>query len=418
MIHKRNDRPIIFVANSSWYLDHYRTELIKKCAEKNNVISISPIDKSIRNLSKISLHIAWNIKRGKSKNLIRFLIDLMRMLILLRVLKPKLIHSHTLKANLIISICSSICGIPCVMSFAGLGNLKKGKGDILLIFILRITYLVGTLERVGLFNFKKNNLRTKYIFQNQKDKLFFEKICNPIKSHISLISGSGLPEELITLKNKKTEKSKKTEATQSGNKINGCIYCGRLLRSKGVEIFINLSKIDNLRKYLIFGSIDEASSDSLKESEINKLKKIPNLKFKGFVKHPLLNFYQKNYVLLVPSIYGEGVPRAIAEALFLEIPIICTRNALSDIFTNHMLYVVDKRDPDSFLNVINKIEFEMNTTKFKKKKLYGKNFVLKNMRESKIVNDTLKIYKSFEIQKNKIYLNRNYLTYSNHWIAK
>ena len=59
MIHKRNDRPIIFIANSSWYLDHYRKELIKKCAEKNNVISISPIDKSIRNLSKISLHSSW-----------------------------------------------------------------------------------------------------------------------------------------------------------------------------------------------------------------------------------------------------------------------------------------------------------------------------------------------------------------------
>ena len=110
-------RPIIITANSSFYLLHYRKLLIKKLNQKNNIVTISPTDPSTQQLSKLSVNLPWRIDRSKDRNLTSFLISLLRMLFLVRAVKPKLIHSHTLRTNLIVAIVCSIYRIPCVLSF-------------------------------------------------------------------------------------------------------------------------------------------------------------------------------------------------------------------------------------------------------------------------------------------------------------
>ena len=75
----------------------------------------------------------------KTKVLPSFLISFFRMLLIIRAIKPKLIHSHTLQANLITSIVGSFFGINCIFSFAGVGRFAKSKGlsKIFFIIILR-----------------------------------------------------------------------------------------------------------------------------------------------------------------------------------------------------------------------------------------------------------------------------------------
>ena len=48
------------------------------------------------------------------------------MLLLVRAIKPKLIHSHTLKTNLLSSLFFYMVSI--IFSFAGMGRLSKSKG--------------------------------------------------------------------------------------------------------------------------------------------------------------------------------------------------------------------------------------------------------------------------------------------------
>ena len=61
---KNNNLSIILISNSSWYLLNYRSFLIKSLIKKNqNVLAISPVDKSLRELSKLLPHIQWRIKR-------------------------------------------------------------------------------------------------------------------------------------------------------------------------------------------------------------------------------------------------------------------------------------------------------------------------------------------------------------------
>ena len=49
------------------------------------------------------------------------------MIFIVKAIKPKLIHSHTIKSNLATSISALISDIPNVLSFTGLGRLSKGN---------------------------------------------------------------------------------------------------------------------------------------------------------------------------------------------------------------------------------------------------------------------------------------------------
>ena len=269
------------------------------------------------------------------------------------------------------------------------------------------------IERVGSLRFSFNKERVNYIFQNKRDKRIFEKVCKPSPKQVKLILGSGVPQKLI----KFVEKNKSKIIFESGEKIQGGIFCGRLLKSKGINIFIDIAKNDPSRKYFVYGGIDESSSDSLTKKDIQEYEFIKNLKFNGVVKDPLINFYNKRFILIAPSIYGEGLPRSIAEALILEIPVICSFEALSEIFSTKMLTTVSDRRAMSYLKKINELEKKISLKSFNNKIKLGKEFVLDNLSENKVIEKTLKIYRHIEKRSNFIYTNREYLSNSNRWIS-
>ena len=125
-----NSRTIFIIANSSWYINLYRRNLIKKLKliDLYNVVTISPLDDDSKDLSKLSLNIPWRISRSGNKNLLRIFISLIRLILIFRSLKPRLVHSHTLKTNFLTTIASFIFGTRCIISLAGLGQITYSKG--------------------------------------------------------------------------------------------------------------------------------------------------------------------------------------------------------------------------------------------------------------------------------------------------
>ena len=150
-----NKRPILIVANSSLYLLHYRKLLIRRLGKKDHVITITPIDETTKELSKISIHLPWSIKRKYDLSAISFIISFLKLLFLVRAIKPKLIHGHTLKTNLIVSIVSTLYGIPCILSFTGLGILSKSrKYNVIFKSILKTIIFFSIRHFKGVFSFK------------------------------------------------------------------------------------------------------------------------------------------------------------------------------------------------------------------------------------------------------------------------
>ncbi len=350
-------RPILLMANSSWYLYHYRSLLIKEISLENKLITMSPIDKSSKELSKKSIFLPWRIHRSNDLNFLALIFSFIKMLLLVRAIKPKLIHSHTLKTNLLASIVSCFYDIPCVISFAGMGYLSKSKGLKLncFKFALNLISFFSSIKRNSRWSFSNNPYKSYFIFQNPKDLEIFNDCVKKftIENKI-LIPGSGIPMRYFNKKIKFLNNNwllKKTE-TISTDSIT-FIYCGRLISSKGIYIFLEIMKLFPNSKGLIFGDIDPSKKDSLSLADIRKLSsEYKNVTFKGNVKDPLLNLNMKFPILIMPSEYGEGVSRSILESLSKKIPVICSKTALSGIFNNKYLFFAELNLPNEYKKLV------------------------------------------------------------------
>lgn len=391
-------RPILITSNSSGYIKHYRKLLIEKLkTNTNHVIALSPTDSSSKNLSKLLLHIPLRISRKNNFNLITIIFSLIKMMLIVRVLKPKLIHSHTLKANLISSITASFYGIPCILSFTGMGTLSKHNGlkKILFLLVLKIIKLTSLFHRISTLSLRKQRGRVVFIYQNPRDLYTYSKYLNPYdKKNNKLIIGSGLPKDYLN-KNLNLQWSKNKITDKNYEKIN-FIYCARLLRSKGIIDFIDLAKNFKNLNFNVYGSIDLFSNDSLTQIEISKYsKEIKNLKFNGVKNNPLLNINSKLPILVVPSNYGEGLPRSILEALALKIPVICTKNASCEVFSEDLIYISDN-NVESYISTFQKLLEDFDKKIISEKLERGYEFVINSLTEEKIVNQTLEIYSQLD----------------------
>ena len=94
------------------------------------------------------------------------------------------------------------------------------------------------------------------------------------------------------------------------------------------------------------------SKDCINKKEFLELCKNKNIIFKGHQNSPLLKNKYQNPVLIVPSYYGEGLPRAILEAFSLKIPVICSKQATINLFTKEELYVVNHKEYSYYYSAI------------------------------------------------------------------
>ena len=417
-----NSRPILVIANSSWYINHYRSLLLKKIANKNKLITMAPVDESSIKLSKDSIFIPWRVHRSNDLNIFSLIFSFLKMMLLVRAIKPKLIHSHTLKTNLLSSIVAFLYGIPIIISFSGMGRLSKSKGFKLFCFklVLNLISFFSVRERNSRFSWTTNFSKSYLIFQNPIDKNIFDLDVPNLNNHKKIIPGSGLP-NLYFRENPKNKMNKWINKNIDPNiklKSITLIYCGRLLKSKGIYIFIEILKSSPNLKGIIFGSTDPSSKESISEVEIDSIKdKYKNIKFLGNKIDPLLKINEQFPIVLVPSEYGEGLPRTILESLSLKIPVICSKEALSGIFDTNQLNYAKNNSPQEYFKQILLIVDNYKNNFLKNKLDIGYNFVKTKFSEKNIVKSTITIY-SYLLDKN----NSSYLTKKNKkesfWLAQ
>ena len=414
-------RPPLLISNSSWYLIHYRKLLISELKNiYSQVVTLSPIDKSSSDLSKISLFIPWHINRSKSYNVLSLSKSLIKLTFLIRAIKPGFIHSHTLLSNLLVAFVGSIFSIPTVLSFPGLGKLKAQKGinNWILIFILKIIVLLSFYSRISKLKFRYSTKRSIFIFQNNVDLQFFKSRFKKIPtSNLKLIYGSGVPTDYLKKKiyNQKNnwlsnEKKKKVKPN--------FIYCARLLESKGILTFVEIAKLLPDYKFLVFGDIDPSSEDSLTLAQVNMISKSSkNITFYKNKKDPLKNLKVDFPILIVPSNYGEGFPRGVAEAIVLNYPVIISSKASCQIFDKNDVYIANKDDPKSYLESFEKILEDFNKGIISPKLENSREKVIKNFSEKIVVNKTLKLYQALLMSNKSTYFDRKNSINPINWIA-
>lgn len=382
----------ILIANTSKYLYHYRKLLIKKLYQKFKYVKVvCPEDEYSNELKKIVGFTNWKLSTSNEYNLIELINSLYKLFYFIKCDQPEIVHSHTLKPNLLVSIVNFFFGIKTVISFPGLGRLSTSKGfkNLLLKFIIRKIYQFSIYEIKNIFFLQRNYNRVKFIFQNPIDKKFFLEVVKARENSkmFYLIPGSGVPTKYLS-------SSKKYYNDESKNF--DFIYCARLEKSKGIELFINLSFLYPESRFFIYGDISRNSKDNISNSEINKIKgNNKNIFFMGYKKDPLLKHHNDHTIFVIPSVYGEGLPRGILESISLEIPVIANVKSCVGLFDNKDLFLVNNNDINSYRENIEIIINKRNSGELNQFLKNSRENIIKKYQEPIIVQKTIDLYNSF-----------------------
>lgn len=365
---------ILFIVNVDWFFVSHRLPIAQKALSKGFEVHIAT---AFTNKKEFLLNQGFFLheipfKRSDS-NIFSFLKDIISIGNLYLKIKPKIVHLITIKPVIIGLIAGYI--IPkanFVASISGLGYIFSSNS--FKAFIKR--FIVSILYKLS-FSHEK----LKVIFQNDNDKNILMKIKPLKKRNIYVIPGSGVDLSNLRPSEKIPE--------------NGAIlFASRLLFSKGIQEYIEAAKLIKDAKFLVAGDIDPNNLESIRQKDIEIWSKIKNVEFIGYKKeiHKIIN---KCSMVVLPSYYGEGIPKILIEAAACGRPIITTDHpgCRDAIIPEKTGLLVPKKNSLEIAKAINKLrkDNKLRTSMgIAGRKLAEKKYNIEN-----VVDKHIEIYKGF-----------------------
>lgn len=230
---------------------------------------------------------------------------------------PDLILSYHIKPNIYGALASKKLNIPIIVNITGLGKVfdKKSLLESLVVSLYRRAFK----RKAYTENARSNGAGTCFVFfQNTDDKaLFLQRGIIKDEATCDVLPGSGVDISFFDPKLFSSPKNK--------NRVEFS-FIGRLLKSKGISLFIEAAKIVlAIGKDCIFniaGSIDEKDADFITLNELKEAIKgsikdgsgTERIVYHGSISDVRLFLYEHTDCLVFPSFYREGIPRVLLEA--------------------------------------------------------------------------------------------------------
>lgn len=225
----------------------------------------------------------------------------------------------------------------------------SGLGYVFSAFTLRsklIKIIVSLLYKIAL-----KHPRKIVVVQNESDKALLLGIAELTRDQLFLIKGSGVDLSQFCY-----------TPEQTGDSVN-VVMASRLLREKGVYDYVQAAKLLKAKgvnaQFLLVGEPDYGNPSALEQQQIDAWHASGVIKAMGHQPDMQQTFAQANIVVL-PSYYGEGVPKVLIEAAACGRAIVTTDNpGCSDtVLENKTGLLVPKKDPNSLADAIEKLAID------------------------------------------------------------
>jgi glycosyltransferase involved in cell wall biosynthesis len=292
-------------ANTDWYLYNFRLSLA--CALRDqgcDVVLVAPEGAHAQRFASHGLRFVPFAFDRLSLNAVQQTSAVVRLAALYRRVRPQLVHHFTIKCAVFGSLAARFGGHPAVVNaFTGLGAVFAEKTD-------RFRYtrrLVVRTLRISLAG-------THVIVQNPEDESLLLKAGAAVPQRTRVIRGSGVDLNRYV-----------PHAPQPGNRLR-ILLASRLIRSKGIEAFEEVaSRLGSLRdvEFLLAGAPDPGNPDALTDAEVEALSRRGHVRSLGHVEEMAALLSTVDLVVL-PTTYGEGVPRTLVEAAAAGLPLVAT----------------------------------------------------------------------------------------------
>ncbi|MEZ8888171.1 glycosyltransferase family 4 protein [Vibrio sp. 10N.247.311.14] len=297
-------KKMLFAINVGWYYDlHWKARVhsdmtdtfdVHLCMSKPNghqEENMNPI-----NLSRSSI--------GFYNNLRTFI----QVISVVRKVEPDVIHSVTIKPNIMFGIISLIKKIPIFITIPGMGSTfsnESFKNNLMSKVILK------TYKTIG------KNDKSVFIFENKTDMNMFidSGVCK--NNQAVTVPGSGV--------NIDEYNALKVDTTPQPLKL---LFAARLLEGKGLRELVRATQ--NLKQrgvdveLTVAGIIDDDSSEAIPLDVLESWNEQGKINWMGQINEGMKDVIASNDVIVLPTRYGEGLPRILIEANACRRPVITT----------------------------------------------------------------------------------------------
>lgn len=367
---------IILVANTDWYLFNFRLSLARFLRNQGwEVLFVSPAGRFVEKIEQQRFRwIPWNLGR-KTVTPWRELPSLLELGRIYCNEKADLIHQHTIKPVIYGSLAARLAGKPALVnSITGRGYVFRG--DDKRAAILR--WMVKPLYKLAL-----SLPNCALVFENENDRRYFIQQGLVPAQQTWLIEGVGVDEDVFS-----------PLPEPVGEPV--VLMAARLLWDKGLGVLVEAARLLHQRvrvRVVLVGSPDPGNPKSVKEDTLRGWHEEGVIEWWGW-QDDMQQVYSRCHIVVLPTMYGEGVPTTLLEAAACARPLVATDipgcRAIVEDGKNGFLVQPD--DPQGLADAIERLVIDPQLRL--KMGLAGRQFVVDKYTKVKINIATFSVYQT------------------------
>ncbi len=365
---------IILAANTDWFLYNFRYALMHNLRARGfEVVLVSPDGKFVQRLREDGFQ--WYEWRLKRRSITPWLEvgSFFRLWQIYRREKPDIIHHHTIKAVLYGSLAAALSGIALVAnSISGLG------------YVFSSTDPKAVIIRKMIHPFYRRVLRkisSAVIFENQSDREYFFRQKYVYPQQTWLIEGVGADPRRFS-----------PTPEPDGEVV--ILMAARTLWDKGVGVFVDAARFLKARvgvRMVLVGEPDPGNPKTLEKGTLNAWHNQKIIEWWGW-QQDMERVYRQSNIVVLPTMYGEGLPTTLIEAAACGRPIVATDvpGCRAIVHHNRNGLLIPQNDAPALAEAIEKLV--RNPELRKRMGARGRQIVLEKFTHEKINRTTLDVY--------------------------
>ncbi len=298
---------VILFANTDWYLYNFRLPLLQALtAAGAEVVLFSPPGDYVRRLQNSGFRWVPVEMQRRSLNPIGQLALLWRLYLLFRRERPAVVHLFTVKCVALGGIAARLAHVPKrIHAIAGLGSVFTAK---------RHRWLREIVTRA--LRLAMAGRGSQLIVQNPDDARLITAAGILAADKVELIRGSGVD-------GARFRRPADAQTDRPDGKPVNVLFAARLLWAKGVREYVRAAAAlhDKPAQFLLAGTPDNGNPDTVDDAFLADCARQSNVDVLGHVED-MAALLQRVDLVVLPSRYGEGVPRILVEAAAAGLPLV------------------------------------------------------------------------------------------------